>query len=235
MDLTADFPIILQNLFTSITWNTESRIPGSRKTKNTMFCRMIIVWIPGMDSGEIWVPQGPTTCSGSVTNIPQQIPHVGILKPCLWVGQAAEGGRDVLHHFFFAGAAFFALDAFGAAAFFAILRGGEGETERRMKAGAGPRPSFFAPRRHYCTPPRGHREPGLGPTVPRRCKRCSGTSIRPRLPVPIAALLRFWRTAARCGAGGPMRVLVRTRGAGSGAEACDNPWAGLKNCPNPGS
>ena len=97
-----------------------------------MFCHMMIVWIPGMDSGKIRVPQGPTTCSGSVTNIPQHIPHVGILKPCLWVAQAAEGGRDVLHHFFFAGAAFFALDAFGAAAFFAIavravrVRRGEG-------------------------------------------------------------------------------------------------------------
>ena len=131
-DPTAGSPIILQNISTSITWNTESHISGSRKTKNPMFCRMIIVWIPGMDSGKIWVPQGPTTCSGSVTNFPQQIPHVGILKPCLWVGQAAEGGRDVLHHFFFAGAAFFALDAFGAAAFFAIavravrVRRGEG-------------------------------------------------------------------------------------------------------------
>ena len=100
-------------------------------------------WIPG----GIWVPQGPTTCSGLATNFPQQIPHVGILKPCLWVGQAAEGGRDVLHHFFFAGAAFFALDAFGAAAFFAIAeRGGEREAGRRSKVAAGPRPPFLPSR-----------------------------------------------------------------------------------------
>jgi len=61
-----------------------------------MFCRMIIVWIPGMDPGEILIPHSATTCSGSVTNSPQQIPHVGVPKPCLWVGQAAEGGRDVV-------------------------------------------------------------------------------------------------------------------------------------------
>ena len=39
---------------------------------------------------------------------------------------AAEGGRDVLHHFFFAGAAFAALDAFLAAFFAIAVRGGEG-------------------------------------------------------------------------------------------------------------
>ena len=53
----------------------------------------------------------------------------------------------MLHHFFFAGAAFFALDAFGAAAFFAIAeRGGEREAGRRSKVAAGPRPPFLLSR-----------------------------------------------------------------------------------------
>jgi len=47
----------------------------------------------------------------------------------------------VLHHFFFAGAAFFALDAFGAAAFFAIADGAVRVRRREgFAAAAGPRP-----------------------------------------------------------------------------------------------
>ena len=103
------------------------------------------------------------------------------------------------------------------------VRRGEG-----FAAAAGPRPSFFAPRRHYCTPPRGHREPGpwVHSAAPLQTIRGDVNAAAPANPFPHNRTLRnFGRgcpfPSPRCCAfGGRRRPVWRWRAhARAGAHA----------------
>ena len=170
-------PQSFRKMFSPPLCGTQDPIfPGpTNPGKCPMFCHMIIVWVPGMGPGEIWVPQGATTCSGSVTNSPQQIPHVGVPKPCLWVGQAAEGGRDVATSLLLRGRGLLRLGRLRRRGLLRHRgRGGEGEAGRRICCRR--RPASIICRAAAAllhAAARASRAGALGPTVPHRCKNDS--------------------------------------------------------------
>jgi len=86
------------------------------------------IWIPGKSG----FPRARQHARESLQTSPDRSPTPEFLSPACGLRKRRRGEGTWLHHFFFAGAAFFALDAFGAAAFFAIaeravkVRRGEG-------------------------------------------------------------------------------------------------------------